>query len=127
MPPAGPQAQGWTGKCKGFRWERLAEVEGKGGAYAPITGEIEHQGDDHLDNGPCGGSAHSPVRMDSSSSLFHPLTPYADAAGSPLHQCGETPHPELARSRRARLSFSPRSTRFPALRVVGPAASVGGL
>lgn len=31
-----------------------------------------------------------------------PLTPYADAAGSPLHQCGETPHPELARSRRAR-------------------------
>jgi hypothetical protein len=100
-PPAGPQAQGWTGKCKSTHCDCRVEVggsssrhrpgqvladlaprakvvqtvgcstftrgakpatrrvadgermnpQGKRGAYAPIQGDDEHQGDEHLEQG----------------------------------------------------------------------------
>ena len=43
--------------------------QGKGGAFAPIPRDVEHQGDEQL-RGPQTG----PVRMASSAPLFHPLT-----------------------------------------------------
>ena len=53
-------------------------------------GDVEDQGDEHPENGPGGGlRPRAPVRMASSAPLFHPLTSYADAAGSSLHQHGE--------------------------------------
>ena len=39
----------------------------------------------------------APVRMASSAPLFHPLTSYADAAGSFLHQRGGTRIPKVDR------------------------------
>ena len=56
-----------------------------GGAFAQISRDVEHQGDGHLENCPRGAPAPCPVRMASSAPLYHPLTSYADAAGSPVH------------------------------------------
>ena len=33
---------------------------GKGGAFAPKRGDVEHQGDEHLENDPGGGSRPRP-------------------------------------------------------------------
>ena len=35
MPPAGPQAQGWTGKCQSVRCQCLAEVGGSSSRHRP--------------------------------------------------------------------------------------------
>ena len=35
MPPAGPQAQGWTGKCKSIHCQCLAEVGGSSSRHRP--------------------------------------------------------------------------------------------
>ena len=83
------------------------EPPGKGGAFAPIRRDDEHQGDEHLENGPPGGPRpRAPGRL-RSPRFFTPSPSYADAARSSLHQRGENPAPPGNQSvnemRRARL------------------------
>ena len=122
LPPAGPQAQGWTGKCKSGHCQCLAEVgihplaigqdrskpatrrvadgermnpQGKGGAYAPITRRRRAPGRRAPGERSTRGLAPPcPPCMAPVAPLFHPLPSYADAAGSSLHQRGGTPHPD---------------------------------
>jgi len=49
LPPAGPQAQGWTGKCKSGHCQSLTEV-GEEWRVRANKGDGEHQGDEHLEN-----------------------------------------------------------------------------
>jgi hypothetical protein len=58
---------------------RVADSErmnprGKGGAFAPISGGVEHQGDEHLESGPRGGSRPRAPRVWLRSPRF--FTPY---------------------------------------------------
>ena len=46
----------------------------------------------------------APRRMSCRPHCFNASLPMRHAAGSSLHQRGEAPHPELARSRRARFA-----------------------
>ena len=68
---------------------------GKGGAFAPLPRRRRAPGRRApRERSTQGLRPRAPVRMASSAPLFHPLTSYADAAGSCLHQRGGTPHPE---------------------------------
>jgi hypothetical protein len=53
-------------------------------------------------SGKAGLPPRTPRRMGCRPRCFNPSLPTRHAAGSSLHQRGETPHPELGRSRRAR-------------------------
>ncbi len=75
---------------------------GKGGAYAPIPGDDEHQGDEDPENSRApGAAAPDPASMGSPPLFFHHPASYADAAGSSLHQRGEprTPGGMASRAR----------------------------
>jgi hypothetical protein len=50
------------------------EPPGKGGAFAPIRRDDEHQGDEHLENGPRGGSRPVPPLYGSGRPAFSPPT-----------------------------------------------------
>jgi len=56
MPPAGPRAQGWTGKRKSRHRHCLAEAE-KEWRVRANGGDDDHQGDEHLENSPHPGAA----------------------------------------------------------------------
>jgi hypothetical protein len=52
--------------------------QGKGGAFAPIQGDDEHQGDERLKlSGTLGAAAPDPAAYGLSPPLFQPLTAYA--------------------------------------------------
>jgi hypothetical protein len=82
LPPAGPQAQGWTGKCKSGHCQCLAEA-GKGGAYAPIPGDDEHQDEGLEDSRHPGLPPRTPRLWARRPLFFHHPASCADAAGVP--------------------------------------------
>ena len=74
------------------------EPPGKGGAFAPIRRDDEHQGDEHLENGPRGGSRpRAPRVWLRSPRFFTPYRPTRTRQDLPCTSAG-TPHP---RDRRA--------------------------
>ena len=103
LPPAGPQAQGWTGKCRaatvsvGLRWgftlspsaragqarypeggrRREDEPLGEGWRVRANAGDDEHQGDEDRENSPAhpGAAAPHPACMAPVAPLFRPYRP----------------------------------------------------
>ena len=76
---------------------REDEPPGKGGAFAPIPGDVEHQGDEHLESGPGGGSRpRAPRVWLRSPRFFTPYRPTRTRQDLPCTSAGEPRTPWLA-------------------------------
>ena len=71
---------------------------GRGGAFAPIGGDVEHQGDEHLEDGSRGGSRPRAPRVWLRSPRF--FTPYRPTRTRQDLPCtsGENPAPSVNQS-----------------------------
>jgi hypothetical protein len=75
---------------------REDEPPGKGGAFAPIPGDVEHQGDEHLESGPDGGSRpRAPRVWLRSPRFFTPYRPTRTRQDLPCTSTGEPRTPWL--------------------------------